>query len=247
MHLELQELSKRFGKVPALDAVSLDLAPGQIVCVIGLNGAGKTTLLRCLGGIVAPSRGEIRYDGIRFHRERLELRRQLMFLPDFPLGFGEMSVLENAALLLRVYQRDPVPAEPVILRALAELDLLPLAEVPVAQLSRGQLYKTALTGLFAVAPQLWLLDEPFASGLDPQGLAVLKQEARRHALAGGTVLYTTQILEIAARFADRLLVLDHGRLVANYGQEDLAAMPATGPASLEGRLREFRERDRDET
>jgi ABC-2 type transport system ATP-binding protein len=241
VHVELQEVSKRYDSTPALDAISLTIPPGNVVSVIGLNGAGKTTLLRCLSGIVAPSRGTILYNQQKFNRERLDLRRQLMFLADFPSAFLDTCVLEHVSLLLRVYERNPAGMEDEILQSLSGLDLLPLAEMPMAQFSRGQIYKCALAGLFAVKPDLWLLDEPFASGLDPHGLAVLKQAARRHAAAGGTVIYTTQILEIAAKFCDRLIVIDRGRAVSVFSREELAVMPAAGPESLESRLRQFRE------
>ena len=241
MQIELRHLTKTYGDARALDDVSLTIPAGSIVAVIGLNGAGKTTLLRCLGGIVAPTRGELLMDGARFDRARLDLRRRLLFLPDFPALYGHLSTLQHIALLLRVYERDTTGLDERILAVLRDLDLLALAEAPLANLSRGQLYKAAFAALLAVQPELWLLDEPFASGLDPQGLAMVKQHARSAAAAGATILYTTQILEIAERFADLLVVLDHGRLRATYTRAQLAALPAEGPDSLESRLRQFRE------
>jgi ABC-type multidrug transport system ATPase subunit len=241
VHLQLAGITKRYGSTPALENFTVEIPAGNIVALIGLNGAGKTTLLRCLSGIVAPDRGVISYDRQKFHRDRIDLRRRLMFLPDFPAIYADMNVLQHVSLMLRIYERDFAPAEEVIMQTLAELDLLPLAEAPVAQMSRGQLYKVALSALVAVAPDLWLLDEPFASGLDPQGIAFFKNESRAHAARGGTVLYSTQILEIAEKFCDRLLVIDHGGLAANYTRQDLISFPAEGPESLESRLRQFRE------
>lgn len=241
MKIELRRVTKHYGSTPALDDVSLQIPPGKIAAVIGLNGAGKTTLLRLLSGIAAPTRGKVFFDGEEFSRSRLDLRRRLMFLPDFPALYGDMNVLRHAAMLLNVYQRDAAAAEDAIMNALAELDLLSLAEVPVMQLSRGQLYKAALVGLRAVDAELWLLDEPFASGLDPQGLSVLKQWSRERAVRCGTIIYSTQILEIAEKFCDVLLVVDRGRLVQTYTREQLAALPPRGPESLEMRLRQFRE------
>jgi ABC-2 type transport system ATP-binding protein len=241
LHIELRHLTKTYGSARALDDVSLSLPAGTIVAVIGLNGAGKTTLLRCLGGVVAPTRGQVLLDGERFNRARLDLRRRLLFLPDFPALYGHLNPLQHLALLLRVYERDTAHLDERILVILRDLDLLALAEVPLANLSRGQLYKAAFAALLAVQPELWLLDEPFASGLDPHGLAMVKQHARTAAAAGATILYTTQILEIAEKFADLLVVLDHGQLRAAYTRDQLAALPATGPDSLEFRLRQFRE------
>jgi ABC-type multidrug transport system ATPase subunit len=241
VNVELRTLSKKYGSVRALDGVSLTVPPGSIVAVIGLNGAGKTTLLRCLAGIVAPSAGEVLYDGEAFRRQNLALRRRLMFLPDFPPLFAQMNALQHIALVLRVYERDTHGVEDRIVTALQDLDLLPIAEQWLGGLSRGQLYKVAFSALLAVEPELWLLDEPFASGLDPQGLAILKQRARAAAAAGATVVYSTQILEIAERFCDVLCVIDRGELRESFTRAQLATFPAEGPESLESRLRQFRE------
>jgi ABC-type multidrug transport system ATPase subunit len=241
VQIEFRHLTKTYGSARALDDLSLTVAPGTVVAVIGLNGAGKTTLLRCLGGIVGPTRGAILYDGLRFTRDRMDLRRRLFFLPDFPPLYGHFNALQHIALLLRIYERDTADLEERIVASLRELDLLAYAEAPLAQLSRGQLYKVAFAALLAVQPELWLLDEPFASGLDPQGLAVLKQSARSAAASGSTVFYSTQILEIAEKFADLLVVLDRGQLRVAYTRAELAALPATGAESLEARLRQFRE------
>ena len=241
MRVELRHLTKKFGALAALDDVSLAIEPGQVVALIGLNGAGKTTLFRCLSGLVAPTRGEVCYDGELFNRGRLDLRRRFVFLPDFPLLYARMSTLEHIALMCRVYERNTANLENEIVPILGGLDMLPLAEAPMGRLSRGQIYKAALAGLFAVKPELWLLDEPFASGLDPQGLAVLKAQARKAAAAGAAIVYSTQILEVAEKFCDRICVIDRGKLRADYSRGEINAMPATGTDSIEGRLSQFRE------
>jgi ABC-2 type transport system ATP-binding protein len=239
MRVDLSHLTKAFGSTRALDDVSLAVPPGSIVALIGLNGAGKTTLLRLLSGILAPTRGEIRYDDQPFRRGRIDLRRRLAFLPDFPALYAAHNALQHISLMQRVYERQT--SDDAILSTLADFDLLPLAERPAATLSRGQIYKLAIAGLLAVQPELWLLDEPFASGLDPQGLAMVKQHARAAAAGGATIFYSTQILEIAERFADLLCVIDRGRLVSVYTRTQLEAMPPDGPDSLEMKLRQFRE------
>jgi len=238
VHLELRHLTKSYEANRALDDFSLTVAPGSVVAIIGLNGAGKTTLLRSLAGLVAPTRGEIFLNGRRFRRDRLDLRREIFFLPDFPVLFGQHTPLQHLSLLLRVYERDTTGLDDTLLGLLRDFDLLALAETPIGHLSRGQIYKTALAALVAVRPSLWLLDEPFASGLDPQGLAMLKHHVRT---AGATVLYSTQILEIAEKFSDLLCVIDRGRLRTTYTRAQLAALPPQGPASLEAQLRQFRE------
>lgn len=211
MRVQIEKVSKRFGGVWALEEVSLELQAGQIVCVLGANGAGKTTLLNCLAGVAAPTGGRILYDGEVFHRGKMDLRRRLMFLPDFPLAFARMNVLEHVAMCVRLFERPDLDPEKVAL-LLEQLSLLPLTGMPFSAMSRGQVYKSALLGLLVVDPDLWILDEPLASGMDPMGIAVFKKEAREAAKRGRTVVFTTQILEIAEKFADRICVLDHGGL-----------------------------------
>jgi ABC-2 type transport system ATP-binding protein len=228
MHVELVGVSKGYGSVAALDDVSLEVAPGQIVALVGANGAGKTTLLRCLAAIAAPSSGQILYDSERFERGRLDLRRRLMFLPDVPCYFHEMTVLRHIGMALRLYGVERPGLAEFVVEALADFDLLPLAESQFRRLSRGQIYKAALVALVAVDPELWLFDEPLASGMDPHALAAFRRRAREAAARGRTVIYTTQLLDQAQRFADRVCVIHRGRVRAFERVE--ALQPAERPS-----------------
>jgi len=244
VRVELREVTKRYGSTIALNQVSLTIEPGQIIAVLGPNGAGKTTLLRLLAGISGPDRGEVCFDGREFDRNDLFMRRRLAFLPDFPPLFAEQSVLRNLAIALRLYAADRPGVETRILTLLEELELLQLAEMPAGTLSRGQAYKTALIGLVTAASELWLLDEPLASGMDPLGLHVLRREVRAAVAAGGTVIYTTQLLEMVEGFADRVLVIADGQVRA-FGTLSELRVAAGAPegqvlATLFGKLHESR-------
>lgn len=212
MRIDVTGLAKRYGRTRALNGVSLAIRSGAIVAVLGANGSGKTTLLRCLAGLAAPDQGEILYDGRVFARDEIELRRRLMFLPDFPFALWEMTPLQHMGMCLNVYGRHRPGVEELAVELLRELDMLPLADAPLANLSRGQFYKAALTGLMVVDPELWLLDEPFASGMDPQGISMFRKRAREATARGATILYTTQIVEVVERFSDLVCVLHEGEL-----------------------------------
>lgn len=225
MEIVLESVSKRFGSMRALENVSLTIGAGQVVAVVGPNGAGKTTLLRCLSAIAAPDAGHILYDGERFNRGRIDLRSRLAFLPDFPLVFPGLTVARHIAMILGLYGIEGLDAAPAVTDHLHEFDLLPAVDTRVGQLSRGQIYKTALTALLSVDPELWMLDEPFASGMDPGGIAYFKRQARAAASRGRTVLYSTQILDVAERFSDRVCIIHRGKLrffdtVANLPAHD---------------------------
>ena len=212
MHIEVIDARKSYGRVAALDRVTVSIAPGQIIALVGANGAGKSTLLRALAGIVRPDSGEILHDGQPFSPDDLALRRRIFFLTDFPPLFTGGNVAGHIGMVLRLYECDGPDAPEKVIHWLRELDLLPVAENPVESLSRGQAYKTALVPLLVADPELWLLDEPLASGMDPTGLHVFRAAARAAAARGRTIVYSTQVLEAAERFADRIGILHRGEL-----------------------------------
>jgi ABC-type multidrug transport system ATPase subunit len=220
MKIAIDRVSKQYGGFWALDEVSLDIAPGQLVALLGENGAGKSTLLCCMAGLVSPSRGEVRYDSQVFHRGRMDLRRRLMFLPDSPALFARTSLLRHISMCSRLYQIAD-PSEERVADILRSLGLLQVSTIAAAGLSRGQLYKAALAALLVVDPELWILDEPLASGMDPAGIAYFKREARAAVERGRTVLYTTQILDIAEKFSDRVCILEQGRVRLFGALQDL--------------------------
>ena len=241
MLAQLKGVTKKYGRTYALNDVSLDFEPGQIVAILGPNGAGKTTLLRCLAGVVAPDRGELRFDGELFRREDLVVRRRMMFLPDFPMLFYDDTVARNLAIFLRLYEAERADSASQVIELLREFDLLPLAASPPMALSRGQIYKVALSGLLAVDPEIWLLDEPLASGMDPHGLAAFKRHARSAADRGRTVLFTTQMLDTAEKLADRVCVLQDGIVRSFASIEEIRAQAADPDNPLEDLFRKLRE------
>jgi ABC-2 type transport system ATP-binding protein len=223
MKIELRGVSKKFGKTLALDDVTLEFKPGEIVAVLGPNGAGKTTLLRALAGIVGPDKGDVLFDDEPLRRDRIDQRRRFFFLPDFPFLFWDQDVLRNLGIILRLHDANGEGMENRVCDLMQEFDLLPLAGSPVNTLSRGQAYKTALAGLIAANPELWLLDEPMASGMDPLGLSAFKRHARECARQGRTIIYTTQLLDVAERFSDRVCVIHEGKVRAFDSVEKLRA------------------------
>jgi ABC-type multidrug transport system ATPase subunit len=241
MKIELRGVLKTYPTGRALDHVSLTIEPGQIVSLLGPNGAGKTTLIRCLAGIAAPDRGAVYFDDQEFLRDRLDLRRRIYILPDFPFMFWDQSILRNLAIVLRLYEADGAGAERRVLELLREFDLLPLALRPAQSLSRGQLYKAGLVALLAADREVWLLDEPFASGMDPHGIDAFKQQARAAAGRGRTILYSTQMLDVAERFSDRVCVIHKGAIRAYDTLDRLRESARDKDNVLEEMFRQLRE------
>jgi ABC-type multidrug transport system ATPase subunit len=241
MKIEFRSVVKSYRSVRALDHVSLEIAPGQIVSLLGPNGAGKTTLIRCSAGIAAPDEGAVYLDDQEFHRDRMDLRRRLHLLPDTPFLFWDQSVIRNIAIVLRLFAADAAGAEQKVLELLRDFDLLPLALRPVNSLSRGQAYKSGLVALLAADPEVWLLDEPFASGMDPHGIDAFKRHARAAAGRGRTILYSTQLLDVAERFSDRVCVIHKGEVRAFDTLEHLRERSRDKNNVLEELFRQLRE------
>jgi len=233
MQIDLTSVSKNYGAFFALKDVTLTIPRGQIVALLGPNGAGKTTLMRCLSGISVPDRGEIRYDETLFTRDEMELRKRFFFLPDFPFVYPEMTVIRHIGMVLKIYGADTPDAAEKVVALLKDFDLLTHIDAPLGGLSRGEAYKAGLVAFLACDPDVWMLDEPFASGMDPHGLMSFKQRAKDAAARGRTVLYSTQILDVAETFSDQVCVIHKG-IVRAFGS--VASLKSEG--SGDGRVLE---------
>lgn len=207
MRSQLANLSKSYFRKQVLKHLHAEFEPGQIVAILGENGAGKTTLLQIMAGLLVPTTGAVYYDEILFQRRRIDLRRRLHFLPDFPAFFAGGTVLSHLAMMMKLYETDSAETRLCVTDLLEKFDLLSLIHADPLRLSRGQAYKVALAGLIAVQPELWLLDEPFASGMDPRGLRIFREEAAAAAASGATILFSSQILAAAEQLATHVLVL----------------------------------------
>lgn len=241
MQIQLHSVSKWYSRTWALRDVGLEIEPGQVVALLGPNGAGKTTLLRCLAGLVVPSRGKITYDGEAFNRARLDLRKRFLFLSDFPVFLSGYDIVRRIAITLALYDRPVEGIEERVVSLLKEFDLTSKDDSPLEQLSRGQAYKASLVALLAVDPEVWLLDEPLASGMDPHGITSFKRHARAAAARGRTVIYSTQILDSAESFSDRICVLDDSRVKAYERIDDLRRLEGVQGGVLESLFERLRE------
>ena len=210
MNVSVEDVKKAYG----LKGVSFSVDKGSLVAVVGINGAGKTTLLRTMAGLNALNTGQIVYDGELFSRRRVDLRKRIFFAPDQPPMLNDRTVAKFIGIVLAAFVVDATRLEKRVVDILDEFDLSSKVHLPMRQLSRGQRYKVMLTTMFAANADLWLVDEPFASGMDALGMDVFRRYVRQACAIKKTVLYTTQILEIAESFSDQICVLDKGKVAA---------------------------------
>ena len=213
----VREVTKRYGDVLAVDAVTLDVRAGEVYALLGLNGAGKTTLIRVLLGMVRAAAGEVRIDG-RPLSDRT-VWSQVGYLVESPTAYPELTVRENLEVARRLRKlADPAAVD----RAIELLGLRPYADRQARKLSLGNAQRLGLAKALLHGPRLLVLDEP-VNGLDPAGVAEVRDLVVHLAREQGvTVLLSSHLLGEVARTADRIGVLHQGRLVDEFDAADLA-------------------------
>jgi ABC-2 type transport system ATP-binding protein len=227
--LRLRALVKHFGR-PAVDGLDLTVRRGELYALLGPNGAGKTTTLRMVTGLLAPDGGQVAVFGIDVARNAAAAKQRMAYLPDDPMLYGKLKPVEYLAFVAGLWGLRPEDAEPRARRLLEWLDLTPHAHELTEGFSRGMKQKLALAGALIHEPELLILDEPL-TGLDAAAARQVKDLLVSHVAAGGTVILTTHILEVAERLAQRIGIIRAGRLVAEGTLDELRAL--TDGGSLE--------------
>jgi iron complex transport system ATP-binding protein len=227
MRLAAEELSVRYpgASALALDRVTLAIPPGAFTAVLGPNGSGKSTLLRALLGVVAPTSGRATVDGVEARAwDRRELARVVGVVPQnetiaFPITVREMVAMGRYPHLGPL-RREGLPDHEAIRQALERCDIDGLAGRQVTALSGGELQRARIARALAQQPRVLALDEPTAS-LDVSHEMTILGLLREWASGGMTVLLITHQLNLAARFADRMILLDRGSVAAEGMPEEV--------------------------
>ena len=230
MSITVSGISKRFGAFAALSDVSLDFPQGELVALLGPSGCGKTTLLRIIAGLETADAGTILLDGEDATSKHVR-ERQVGFVFQHYALFRHMSVFENVAFGLRVKPRNQRPPEAVIRKkVMGLLDLVQLgwlAERNPAQLSGGQRQRIALARALAVEPQVLLLDEPFGA-LDAKVRKELRRWLRQlHDELHVTSIFVTHDQEEALELADRVVLMNKGRIEQIGAPSEVYQQPAS--------------------
>lgn len=223
--IECECLRFHYGNHQALKGVSLSVAPGEAVGLVGDNGAGKTTLLRVLAGILRPSAGRAAIDGHDVDAAGLDARRRLAFVPDEPPLLPGLTVLEHARFVAQVHGVTDARAGEV----LEEAGLDDRKSQRSTTLSRGLRQRLALAMASIHRPAAILLDEPF-NGLDPSSRAALSAWIDLRRDAGAAILVSSHDLALLERSCSRYVVMRSGRVAADLRASDLHG---TATASIE--------------
>jgi len=217
--LRVRGLRKSFSDL-AVDNLDLTVAPGQLYALLGPNGAGKTTTLRMIAGLLPPDAGSIAVFGIDALANPVAAKRITAWLPDEPMIYDKLTPLEYLEFVAGLWGVERARAERNAAELLEVLELAPQAHVRCEAFSRGMKQKVALAGALIHDPSLIMLDEPL-TGLDAAIARQVKDLLTQRVRAGATIILTTHILEVAERLADRIGIVDHGRLIAEGTLADL--------------------------
>jgi ABC-2 type transport system ATP-binding protein len=225
--LAIAGLHKHFGGQPAVDGLDLEIPQGEFHALLGPNGAGKTTTLRIVAGLARADGGHVTVLGHDIATDADGAKREMAFLPDEPMLYGKLDAYEYLEFVAGLWS---IPAREARARAEALLEALQLSDKARERTegySRGMRQKLALAGALIHEPRLLILDEPL-TGLDAHAARLVKDILRARVEAGGTILLTTHILEIAERLAERISIIARGRIVAQGRLEELRERAGRG-------------------
>jgi ABC-2 type transport system ATP-binding protein len=229
--LEIVGLHKSFDR-PAVNGFDLAVRAGEFYALLGPNGAGKTTILRMVAGLLRPDAGAIRIFGVDALADPVAAKQAVAWVSDEPMIYDKLTPFEYLEFVAGLWGVDAATAETRARDLVDWLGLAAHAHERCEGFSKGMRQKVALAGALVHDPKLIVLDEPL-TGLDAGSARQVKEVLRSRARAGGAVVMTTHILEVAERMADRIGVIAAGRLIAQGTLEELRERAGRGRASLE--------------
>jgi ABC-2 type transport system ATP-binding protein len=213
--------TKHYGKVRALEGLTLAVAPGTLFALVGPNGAGKTTAIGLLTGLLTPTAGRVSVFGVDVGAEPLAAKRRIGFVPDRPYVFPRWTPRETLRFVGAVFGLSGWSLEGEVAAELEAFGIADVADLPNDTLSHGTRQKVALAQAFVHRPDLLVLDEPMV-GLDPLAQKRLVERLRRRTSEGAAVFFTTHQLSLAEEIADVCGLLHKGRLAALGAPAELA-------------------------
>jgi ABC-2 type transport system ATP-binding protein len=222
--IDILNVSKSYnkGQLKAVDGLSLNVPPGQIFGFLGPNGAGKTTTIKLIVGLLKADAGSITVMGWDTQKDALRAKSVTTYVPDTPAVYERLTGLEYLNFIGDVYG---VPRKDRLERIEKWLEIFELASAvssPIQSYSHGMKQKIVLIAALLPAPKVMVLDEPMV-GLDARAAHHMKEMMREHCDAGGTLFFSTHIMEVAEKLCDRIGIIHKGRLIACGTMEELQA------------------------
>lgn len=237
--IEVKDLRKSYGKVEVLRGVNLQVERGKLLALLGPNGAGKTTTIRILATLLRPDSGTVRVFGHDVVQEADAVRRRVSLTGQFASVDDELTGMENLVMIARLLGYSWKQAKVRARELLEAFDLVEATDRLVKNYSGGMRRRLDIAASIVVSPDILFLDEP-TSGLDPRSRRQVWDIVRALLAAGTTVVLTTQYLEEADQLADRIVIIDHGTIIADGTIGELKL--SVGSGTVRVRLRDPQQR-----
>lgn len=221
--LEVQNLSKRYRGIPAIDDVNFRVTPGEVVGYLGPNGSGKSTTVKIITGILQPNEGRVLFEGKDIRDDLPAFRATLGYVPEEAHVYTHLSGLEYLQLVGRLRGIEERPLEERANRLLELFWLRSSRYSPLSSYSKGMKQRVLLAASLLHDPKLLILDEPL-SGLDVISARLFKDLLHELAAEGKTILYISHVLEVVEQVCDRVIVIAEGKILADAPPSELASL-----------------------
>lgn len=231
--IEIKDLSMRYGELLALDQLNLTVEPGEFFAFLGPNAAGKTTTIKLLTGLMNPSGGSAEICGFDITRQPIEAKRRIGYIPDVAEFYHKLTPIEFMAFIADLFEVEPKKAKQRAPALMEQFSLVSYSSQRIENLSHGTRQRLAIASALLHDPEVIIIDEPMV-GLDPKNVRVVKEELKARSEAGVTVFLSTHLLNVAEELADRIGIINQGRLVAlGTVDEIVSAKEGAGERDLE--------------
>jgi ABC-2 type transport system ATP-binding protein len=230
--IQLDELTKHYGKHVAVDRLSLEVKPGELFGFLGPNGAGKTTTIKMIAGLLHPTAGRILLAGHDLHREPRKAKAALGFIPDRPFLYEKLSATEFLRFVAGIYGLNGGGMERRIQELLELVELKDFGTNLIESFSHGMKQRLVMAASFIHDPKVLVVDEPMV-GLDPKGARLIKDVFRERCDKGETIFMSTHTLEVAQLMCDRIGIISKGKLIALGSMDELQRQAESENPALE--------------
>lgn len=230
--LQIKNLTKKYGEKIAVDNLSLEINDGEVYGFIGHNGAGKTTTIKAIVGIHNIDDGEIYIDGISIKDNPIEVKKRIAYIPDNPDLYEYMTGIEYLEFISDIYEVDSEKRAKLINEYAEMLEIKDDLNKNVAEYSHGMKQKLAIIGALVHEPKFIIMDEPFV-GLDPKASYKLKELMREICNNGGSIFFSTHVLDTAEKLCDKVAIIKDGKLIKSGTMEEVKGDESLEEAFLE--------------
>ncbi len=230
--IKLINLTKNFGAFTAVDRINIEVEPGTLFAFLGTNGAGKTTTIRMMTGVLSPTSGTAEIGGYDIQQHPIEAKFLMGVVPDRPYLYGKLTGREFLQFMADLYKVKPKAAQQRMEELLVLYGMAEWQDDLIDSYSHGMKQRLVMCAAQVHSPKVLVIDEPMV-GLDPPGAKLLKDTLRKSVAEGMTIFMSTHSLSVAEEIADRLAIIERGKIIAMGTLDELYARARSDASDLE--------------